>query len=105
MPWSTSNRRSSLPADWPAIRRRILRRDNNSCQWRESDGSSCGREANEVDHIQPSGSDEEWNLRSLCSWHHQRKSSAEGAAANIKHRREIANRFRLKDEHPGVISS
>lgn len=103
MPWSTSSRRSNLPADWQAIRRRILRRDNASCRWREADGTLCALPANEVDHIEPSGSDEDWNLRALCSWHHRQKSSREGAAAYTAKRNEIASRFRYEIPHPGNL--
>jgi 5-methylcytosine-specific restriction endonuclease McrA len=49
---------------WRKIRLRILQRDNYVCQM-------CGvEEANSVDHIVPraaGGSDEEWNLQTLCT--------------------------------------
>lgn len=48
---------------WRKIRQRILQRDGYTCQ-------HCGGEANSVDHIVPralNGSDEEWNLQSLCT--------------------------------------
>jgi 5-methylcytosine-specific restriction endonuclease McrA len=48
---------------WRKIRLRILQRDGYVCQM-------CGvEEANSVDHIIPrlaGGSDEEWNLQTLC---------------------------------------
>jgi len=34
--------------------------------------------ATDVDHIIPGDNHDEWNLTSLCSWHHLRKSSADG---------------------------
>jgi 5-methylcytosine-specific restriction endonuclease McrA len=51
-------------SQWRKIRQRILQRDGYVCQM-------CGvEEANSVDHIVPraaGGSDEEWNLQTLCT--------------------------------------
>lgn len=80
MAWTSSDRRSRLPADWPVRRKRILIRDRFECQG-HTDLGLCGMPANQVDHIEPSGSDDEWNLQSLCEDCHARKSSAEGLAA------------------------
>ena len=47
---------------WRKIRQRILDRDGHTCQ-------VCGMNGNSVDHIIPrnlGGSDEEWNLQTLC---------------------------------------
>jgi 5-methylcytosine-specific restriction endonuclease McrA len=47
---------------WRKIRQRILDRDGHTCQ-------QCGGEGNSVDHIVPrslNGSDEDWNLQTLC---------------------------------------
>ena len=49
-------------ARWRKIRKRILERDGYTCQ-------QCGMEGNSVDHIVPrsmQGSDEDWNLQTLC---------------------------------------
>lgn len=105
MAWSTSTRKSQLPADWePVIRPAILKRDRHRCQWvREDTGRKCGDRATDVDHIDRSRN---WdhspgNLQSLCSYHHKRKSSAEGgqAAAASRERRKKAARRR----HPGLL--
>jgi 5-methylcytosine-specific restriction enzyme A len=74
MAWSSSDRRKRLPKDWPATRKRVLIRDRYQCV-------KCGGPANQVDHIVPSGSDDDDNLQSLCEEHHNQKSSAEGHAA------------------------
>jgi 5-methylcytosine-specific restriction endonuclease McrA len=47
---------------WRAIRERILQRDGYTCQ-------HCGGDGNSVDHIIPrqsGGTDDEWNLQTLC---------------------------------------
>jgi 5-methylcytosine-specific restriction protein A len=99
MPWDTSDRKARLPADWAKRRVRTLRRDGYRCQARDSLGIMCEAPANQVDHIIPSGSDEDDNLQSLCRWHHDRKSSAEGHAA----RRPRPRRARDPEPHPGTI--
>ncbi len=80
MAWDGSQRKSQLPDDWSHRRMAVLRRDGYQCQWR-TDGVRCGRPASDVDHIKRGDDHSHGNLQSLCSWHHDRKSSAEGAAA------------------------
>ncbi len=49
-------------SQWRRIRERILQRDGYTCQ-------ACGADGNSIDHIVPriaGGSDEEWNLQTLC---------------------------------------
>ena len=49
-------------SQWRAIRKRILQRDGYTCQ-------HCGGEGNSVDHIiarSNGGTDDEWNLQTLC---------------------------------------
>ncbi|MEX1655530.1 hypothetical protein ABZ960_20475 [Streptomyces pseudovenezuelae] len=43
------------------------------------------------------------NLRSLCSWHHRKKSGAEGAAAKAAKRRALAKKFNRTERHPGLL--
>lgn len=50
-------------SQWRRIRERILQRDGYTCQ-------HCGGEGNSVDHIisrQAGGTDDEWNLQTLCT--------------------------------------
>jgi 5-methylcytosine-specific restriction enzyme A len=59
-----------MPPDWPATRLRILRRDQWLCRL-------CGSWANTVDHITPrsaGGTDDDWNLRTLCGACHRRRT-------------------------------
>lgn len=101
--WQSSNRRNELPPDWQAIRKRILRRDDNACQWVIEGHGPCLRPANEVDHRQRGSDHSDANLRALCSWHHQRKSSSEGAAVTAAQRRVIKRKFRRDERHPGSM--
>lgn len=100
--WSGSNRRSRLPKDWPKIRNRVLKRDQHTCTHID-DGIRCSERATEVDHIRPGDDHRESNLRSLCSDHHQAKSSAEGGAALAAQRRRHNARFRRTETHPGLL--
>jgi 5-methylcytosine-specific restriction endonuclease McrA len=101
--WAGSNRRRELPADWPRIRRRILKRDGGRCRSRLDDESRCPAIANQVDHIIPSGSDADENLQSLCAHHHGIKSAQEGAAAGRAKKALIAKRFKNEERHPGLL--
>lgn len=99
MAWDTSDRRLRLPDDWPIRRLRVLRRDGYKCQARDSLGIMCGAPANQADHIEHGDNHELDNLQALCSWHHNRKSSAEGAAA----RRPKLRQRREPEPHPGMV--
>lgn len=101
--WAGSDRRSRLPADWSAIRKRVLRRDSHRCTFRDPDTRiRCAEFATDVDHIIAGDDHRESNLRSLCGFHHQKKSSGEGGAAMAAKRREIDQRFRRRETHPGA---
>jgi len=61
---------------WPALRLKVLRRDNWQC-------AKCGARGRlEVDHIErvekrPDLAFEEANLQTLCGFHHNEKTRAE----------------------------
>jgi 5-methylcytosine-specific restriction protein A len=102
--WSGSDRRSRLPDNWQALRRRVLRRDGSRCTARDlTTGERCEEPATDVDHIVPGDDHRESNLRSLCGWHHRKKSSAEGGAALARKRRQNDKKFRRTEDHPGLI--
>lgn len=101
--WNGSSRRDRLPPDWPIIRKRVLKRDGWLCQWRMTDGSKCHADANEVDHVKRGDDHELRNLRSLCKWHHAKKSAGEGASAGWAKKRQIDQRFRRSEDHPGLL--
>lgn len=101
--WAGSDRRQRLPKDWATRRRRVLRRDGNRCAERDQYGERCSEQATEVDHIEPGDDHRESNLRALCSWHHQRKSSREGGQARAIQRRKSDQKFRRTEPHPGLL--
>lgn len=105
--WSGSNRQSTLPSDWPTIRRRIIKRDRY-CTWGSlaedrSDGP-CSWYAAEADHkgLNTDHSDE--NLRGLCKRHHGIRSGRQGGVASgTAAQKRVAARLRPKQRHPGLI--
>lgn len=103
--WQGSNRRQELPKNWSAIRARVLKRDGGQCVARHPDtGVRCDEPATDVDHIKPGDYHNESNLRSLCGWHHKKKSSSEGGAARIAIQRRNAKKFDRSEPHPGELS-
>lgn len=98
--WSDSNRRAELPPNWASeIRPRILERDGYRCTAiLRNNGRRCPDKATDVDHVGDRHDHCDENLASLCEWHHDRKSSAEGNAA----RKRISSR-RPPERHPGLL--
>lgn len=93
--WSGSYRNLRLPPNWRDIRRRILERDNHTCQIRLL---GCLVTASDVDHIVRGDDHSIENLRAACRKCHDRKSSAEG---NDRQRQLRALRKRPIERHPG----
>ena len=96
--WVGSTRRRRLPPDWPAIRSRVLKRDGHACRWVLDGGRLCGAPASDVDHVRRGDDHRDENLRSLCTYHHRRKTGQEGNAARVK-RPTIR---RPAERHPGL---
>ena len=71
----------------------------------EVDGrrTKCLRPATDVDHIRAGDDHSEDNLRALCSWHHLKKSSAEGNAAKAAKRSQRQEKFVRSEDHPGLL--
>lgn len=101
MAWEGSDRRDRLPADWPVIRSKVLKRDGNRCTWRlPKSGTRCPRPANQVDHKQPGDDHSLRNLQSLCEDHHTLKTSLDNRRAKGKIK---ASRYRPSEDHPGRV--
>jgi 5-methylcytosine-specific restriction enzyme A len=98
-PWAGSTRKKRLPPDWQKRRLRVLRRDGYRCQHVDEVGAKCLAPANQVDHVIRGDDHDESNLRALCKWHHDKKSSAEGLAA----KKPPTVRQRALERRPGII--
>lgn len=96
---SATNRSEELPDDWPAIRKEVLDRDDGRCVWELPSGARCPNEATDVDHIGSKRVHEKWNLRSLCSGHHDKRTALQGAQEAAR-RRSVPPRRRKSQEHP-----
>lgn len=95
--WSArSRRRGELPAGWGALRARVLERDGGRCV-------VCGGPANQVDHVDPSGPHELWNLRALCRTCHMRRTQAQSAAARMRGREDRRSVLWPPGRHPGFL--
>lgn len=107
MAWSTSDRRESLPANWPQLRAEVLARAGGRCEARNRDGRRCwDRKANQVDHVRPhaeGGTDDLSNLQLLCEWHHNRKSSAEGGRSYQQNMAKLRASIRREPETHKLI--
>lgn len=102
MAWDSgrSARSLRLPDDWQVRRLRVLRRDGYRCQAHLEDSPGlCGAPARDVDHIDRGDNHDLTNLQALCPWHHNRKSSREGAAA----RKAKPTQKRAPEAHPGAL--
>lgn len=96
MSWSTGRH---LPPDWPRIRERIKQRDGHRCTATLRDGSRCRERTRlEVDHIGDPNDHNDNNLRTLCHWHHAKRTAQQSAAA----RRPVTQR-RPPEAHPGML--
>lgn len=107
MTWDTSDRRSRLPENWPALVRAAKKRAKatsklgiEQCEARLPSGRRCPRVGSDVDHIIPGDDHRLRNLRLLCGTHHDRKSSREGREARERIKQ---SRFRPSEDHPGTI--
>lgn len=98
---SGSRRVRPLPPNWRSIRQLVLERDQFQCVLVVPEGHRCPNRATDVDHIDPLGSDELWNLRALCGLHHRRVTSAQ-AGRRVHKRAKMAHPLRRPREvHPG----
>lgn len=86
MAWGKkSGRTAPLPPGWGRIRSAVLARDAHACvEIRGDTGERCGAHATDVDHIGPADDHSLENLRSLCSYHHARKTGRQGGKARGK---------------------
>ena len=98
MPWgSSSGRTVPLPPNWEALRREQLERDGYQCRYVSPDtGQRCTARATDVDHA--GDAEDHADLRSLCSWHHRKRTAGQGARSPRR-----ARATRPREQHPGLI--
>lgn len=100
---NTRWRSAPMPRGWAKLREKALRRDRYKCQAIRADTDQpCHEPATDVDHIVPAwqgGTDDLANLRSLCRWHHQQKTSSEAGRAS----QARPPRNRPAEKHPGLL--
>lgn len=76
-----------MPSNWQAITRRVRARDGHRCTWIRADDTRCTETTRlEVDHIGDPNDHTLPNLRTLCHWHHARRTAAQAAAARTDRR-------------------
>lgn len=88
MPWTRHGRH--MPGNWKTIRRRVLTRDNGTCQIA---GPDCTIIATEVDHIGHRDNHHPTNLRAVCATCHQARTNAQS--------HDRIPRKRPDEPHPG----
>jgi 5-methylcytosine-specific restriction protein A len=101
--WAGSDRRSRLPENWPKLRNHILKRDGKRCTHLDDRGNRCPEPATDVDHIIAGDNHDESNLRSLCRYHHLKKSGREGGSALAAVKRKNSQKFKRVEQHPGLL--
>lgn len=101
--WEGSDRREHLPPDWQARRLRRFKMDGYRCTAVNVYGERCEEPAEECDHIGSRDDHRLEMLRSLCTWHHGKKSARQGNRAAYQRRRKIDERFRRTETHPGLL--
>jgi len=102
MAWEGSTRKVTLPPDWDKRRDLVFLRDGNRCVIIKADGRRCwDREFLECDHIGDREDHSLANLRTICKWHHARRSASQGGTASAQRKRPMLKR--PPEVHPGLI--
>lgn len=100
--WSSSTRRSELPADWPAIRAAVARRARGQCEHAHDDGTRCSEQGTECDHINGRNNHTLTNLQWLCHQHHAEKTQREAREAAAIAQAKLTHPS-LTKRHPGLL--
>jgi 5-methylcytosine-specific restriction protein A len=77
--------------------------DGFRCTYRNVYNERCDGPAEECDHIGDRDDHRVFMLRSLCTFHHGKKSGTQGAQAGAALRRKHNSRFRREERHPGLL--
>jgi hypothetical protein len=97
MTWGSEKGRE-LPANWESeIVPAVKERDGYRCRWVLGSGKRCPRPGTDVDHMGPNHVHRLSNLRLLCAFHHNQRTSKQGAKARADRK---AKKIRPGEEHP-----
>ncbi|MDH2392330.1 HNH endonuclease signature motif containing protein [Streptomyces sp. HNM0663] len=94
--WRTTPR----PRGWKTLRAQALERDGQQCTWVE-DGQRCAQAGTDADHIGDPTDHSLSNLRTLCRYHHRKRTALQARAA----RGDTPPRRRPAEAHPGLITN
>jgi len=94
--WQGSNRRSRLPKNWAQLRENTRLRAGDRCEATLTDGERCPDQGTDCDHIEAGDNHALSNLQWLCTWHHRKKTAAEGNKRVFR----VSERH-PKEQHPG----
>lgn len=114
--WQNSTRGTQLPPNWRTeIRPAVLTRDGHHCAWLDdhpdTDGGfadylagnyqphqRCNARGADVDHVNDPHDHSIDNCRTLCDWHHNRRSSRQGNTAQRRPNTQLP-----REPHPGLL--
>jgi hypothetical protein len=94
--WRTTPR----PRGWKGLRAQALERDAQQCTWIE-DGERCPEPGTDADHIGDPEDHRLDNLRTLCGYHHRKRTALQARAA----RGPMPSRQRPRTTHPGLLDT
>ncbi|RDG37949.1 HNH endonuclease [Streptomyces corynorhini] len=97
---ASSRRTAPRPTGWKTIRAEVLARDGHQCTWIE-DGERCAEEGTDADHIGAPDDHSTGNLRTLCGYHHRKRTALQANQA----RGPLPSRQRPAPRHPGLIET
>ncbi|MET9953523.1 HNH endonuclease signature motif containing protein [Streptomyces sp. NPDC006339] len=97
---ATAWRTTPRPRGWKALRAPALERDAYRCTWVE-DGEQCTEPGTDADHIGDPDDHSVENLRTLCQYHHRKRTAMQARAA----RGDMPSRRRPRGEHPGLVTT
>jgi len=105
MAWEGSTRKVTLPPDWARRRQAVFERDGHRCVIIKANGKRCwDRDKLECDHIGDREDHSLENLRTICQWHHGKRSASQGGAASAAAAAQKRTSIKRPPEtHPGLI--
>lgn len=81
MSWSTSDRRTRLPSNWPALVAQVERRAKGLCEAKGQHAQGCTGKGSECDHIEQGDDHSLTNLQWLSAPCHARKTRLDNGAS------------------------